>query len=222
MEAQLSFFGQPRRRSTTTALPKREAPSIVIYFAILPPEDVCRAMIRLRQETVARERIFGRPVAPERLHISIAPLMRCSPSNIPDVEPRARDIAAGVTMPSFDVVFDRVQTFNSKDRDEAHRRYYLVLDGRDLPGLMRLNDLFRRAFVRCGSIAAMPSAFNPHLTLFYANRPIAPRDVPPIRWTVRDIALVQSGQGRYVILKRWPLKAREGSHHLPSPKIGGG
>jgi 2'-5' RNA ligase len=75
---------------------------------------------------------------------------------------------------------------------------------------MRLNDLFRRALVRFGSNMAMPSAFNPHLTLFYANRPIAPRDIAPIRWTVRDMALVRSfhGLGRYEVVKRWRLPAR--------------
>jgi 2'-5' RNA ligase len=184
--------------------------SVVTYFAILPPEEIRPAMTRLRREVVARERIFGRPAAPERLHISLAPLMRCTPDDIPDFAPPADEIASGVAMSAFDVSFDRVQTFNTRERDEAHRRYYLVLDGHDLPGLMRLHDLFRQSILRCGRASAVPKAFNPHLTLFYANRPIAPRDVPPIRWTVRDIALVQSfhGESRHVIVKRWPLRAR--------------
>jgi 2'-5' RNA ligase len=210
---QLSFFNTTRRAGPA-ALPRRGTASVVTYFAVLPPEEVRDEIIRLRQKTVARERIFGRAVAPERLHISIAPLMRCRPSDIPDfaqeIEPRADGIASHVKMPAFDVVFDRVQTFNTKDRDEAHRRYYLVLDGSDVPGLLRLNDLFRQSLVRCGLGTAMPKAFNPHLTLFYASRPIAPRDIASIRWTVRDVALVQSfhGEGRHVILKRWPLPGR--------------
>ncbi|HVY98583.1 MAG TPA: 2'-5' RNA ligase family protein [Dongiaceae bacterium] len=214
MDAQLSFFGAPRRRPAAALRPGRETAAVVAYFAVLPPVEVRRAMIRLRQETVARERIFGRPVAPERLHISIAPLMRSSPCAVPGfadtIEPLADGIVLQATMPAFDVVLDRVQTFNSRERDAAHRRYYLVLDGGDLPGLMRLNDLFRQSLARRGLGAGMPTAFNPHLTLFYANRPIAPRDVPALRWTVRDIALVQSfhGQGRHAILKRWPLAGR--------------
>jgi 2'-5' RNA ligase len=210
---QLSFFS-PQSRPRPAAGPRPQAPSVVYFFAIVPPEEIRLAMIRLRQETVAREKIFGRPVAPERLHISVAPLIRLSPTDIADfeqeVEPLADAISAGLTMSAFDLVLDRVQTFNTKDRDEAHRRYYLVLDSRDPPGLMRLNDLFRQSLVRCGLGAAIPRAFNAHLTLFYANRPIAPRDIRPIRWTVRDVALVQSfhGEGRYVILKRWPFAAR--------------
>jgi len=159
---------------------------------------------------VTRERIFGRSVAPERLHISMAPLMRSSLTDRHGVEPLADEIASQVTMSAFDVVFDRIQTFNTRDRDAAHRRYYLVVDGGDLPGLVRLNELFRRALFRCGLGAAMPKSFSPHLTLFYANRPIAPRSIAPIRWTVRDIALVQSvhGLGRYEIVKRWSLAGR--------------
>jgi RNA 2',3'-cyclic 3'-phosphodiesterase len=214
MEQQLSFFSAPKRRPLMAGWPARGAHSVVTYFAVLPPDEIRQAMIRLRQATVARERIFGRPVAPERLHISLAPLMRCHPNDMPDfaqeVEPLADGIVAQAMMPAFDVVFDRVQTFNSKDRDEAHRRYYLVVDGADLPGLMRLNDLFRQAFIKSGSNVAMPGAFNPHLTLFYANRPIAPRDIAPIRWTVRDMALVHSfrGSGRYEVVRRWRLAAR--------------
>ncbi len=187
---------------------------MVYYFAILPPEDIRLAVIRLRQETVAQERIFGRVVAPARLHISIAPLTRCAPTDIPDfpheIEPRADEIAARVTMSAFKVGLDRIQTFITRDREEAHRRYYLVLDGSDVPGLLRLNDLFRQSLLRCGLGAAMPKAFNPHLTLFYANRPVAPRDIAPIQWTVDDVALVQSfhGEGRYEVLKRWPLRGR--------------
>jgi len=48
--------------------------AVVYYFAVLPPDDVRLDLLCLRQDTVAQERIFGRPVAPERLHISIAPL----------------------------------------------------------------------------------------------------------------------------------------------------
>jgi len=209
METQLSFFGSPKRRTAATIWPRREAPSVVTYFAILPPDEIHVAMIQLRQETVARERIFGRAVAPERLHLSLAPLLRrrAADGSAQAIEPLADQIASRVTMSAFDVVFDRIQTFNTKDRDETQRRYYLVLDGADLPGLMRLNDLYRRSLIRCGLGAAMPKPFNPHLTLFYANRPIAPRAIPPIRWRVRDVALVQSvhGSGRCEIVKRWPL-----------------
>jgi len=218
---QLSFFKTATRRPIPAALPRPTTNAVVTYFAVLPPAEIQGAIIRLRQETVKRERIFGRAVALERLHISIAPLHRYAPTDIPDLERLATDIVSGVAMSAFDVRFDRVQTFNTKDRDEARRRYYLVLDSQDAPGLMRLNDLFRQSLARHGLSAAMPKAFNPHMTLFYANRPVAPHDISPIRWTVRDVALVRSGlvPGRYDVLKRWPLAAR--SNHLPVPKIGG-
>ena len=111
-------------------------------------------------------------------------------------------------MSAFNVSFDRLQTFDTKDRNEAGRRYYLVLDSHEAPGLMRLNELFRQSLVRCGVSPAMPNAFNPHLTMFYANRPISPRDVRPILWPVRHFTLVQSfhGEGRHVFLKHWRLR----------------
>lgn len=50
--------------------------------------------------------------------------------------------------------------------------------------------------------------FVPHLTLFYASRPITPRAIKPIRFLVDEFVLIHSELGltRYNILDRWRLK----------------
>src|SRR5258708_2614648 len=127
--AQLGLFGAARPRVVPAVRGRRATLSVVYYFAVVPPDDVRLGLLRLRQDTVAQVRIFGRAVAPERLHISIAPFMRCSPADAPDfvtdIEPRADEIVSHIKMPAFDVRFEQLQTFGTRDRDEAHRRYYL-------------------------------------------------------------------------------------------------
>src|SRR5690242_836547 len=104
MGVQLSFFAAPRRSpGPASPLPRPEPAAVVTYFAILPPEDVRDAIVRLRHETVKRERIFGRAVAPERLHISIAPLVHGMPTDVPVFAPLGDDIAYNARMSAFDV-----------------------------------------------------------------------------------------------------------------------
>lgn len=212
MSAQLPLFGGLPTRPVahgTRAQRGMHMDRVVYFFAVLPPDELRPHLAHLRNAVVAHERIVGRPAALDRLHISIAPLASFERGEpLPSagrVEALAARIAARVTMRAFDVCFDGVQTFNTRESDASNRRYFLVLCGSDLPGLTQLNDLFRQS--RTSMAAATAKPFNPHMTLFYANRPIAPCDIAPIKWTVRDVALVQSfqGEGRHVILRRWPL-----------------
>ena len=49
--------------------------------------------------------------------------------------------------------------------------------------------------------------YEPHLTLLYDDRCVAEQAIDIVSWTVREFVLVHSlhGQGRYVMLGRWPL-----------------
>ena len=205
---QLSLFGSsipPRMGS-----PRAPAPKVVHFFAVLPPDEIRAELTRLRLDMAAQERFHGKAVAPERLHLSIARLYDCEPADLPKsmkhLEALANEIAVRVTMPSFEVCFDRLQTFRlKKDKQTWQYQYLLVLSSAPTAGLVRFRDLFRRSFAKRG--LGVTKAFNPHISLIYGNRPIAPRNVTPRQWVVGDFALVQSfhGQGKHVILKRWPL-----------------
>jgi 2'-5' RNA ligase len=213
---QLSLFDPSRPlREEMRRAPIRRGPvwqradRVVHFFAVLPPEEIRSDLTRLRLQTIERERIVGRPVPSERLHISIARLCDCAPADLPKLMKStaclADEIASRVTMPRFDVSFDRLQTFINVDKKTRERKSLLVLCDGSPSQVSRFYALFRASFARRG--VPLPKVFNPHLTLYYGNRPIAPRDVAPLRWTVQEFVLVQSfhGQSKHVILKRWPL-----------------
>jgi 2'-5' RNA ligase len=210
---QLSLFGAPALFRPIAPEPDRPRPGrvkIAYFLAVLPTDAVRRRLTHMRRETVAQQRLFGRCVAAECLHVTLAPILSHEPGALYLGEAAVALVDAvmsRVAMSPFKVCFDSLQTFRTKKAGTVYDEYPLVLCGSDLPGLARLHDLIRRSRARFGIHAAMPAGFTPHVTLFYGHRPIAPQDVPPIRWTVHEVALVQSfqGQGRHVILKRWPL-----------------
>jgi 2'-5' RNA ligase len=51
------------------------------------------------------------------------------------------------------------------------------------------------------------AAFEPHVTLAYDVRMIAPHEVAPIAWRAHEFVLVHSllGKTQQVVLDRWPL-----------------
>jgi 2'-5' RNA ligase len=50
--------------------------------------------------------------------------------------------------------------------------------------------------------------YNPHVTLLYDKREILQQIIEPVRWTVREFALVRSliGHRMHVPLQRWQLR----------------
>ncbi len=211
-----------KNRSTPNPLPlegpqpSQSAPShaarkdrVVYFFAVLPPDGIRWDIARLRVDTVDRERIACDPAAADRLHVSLARLCDCAPSEVArsldQITALADVIAARVTMRRFGVCFDQLQTFINVDRETRKRKCLLVLCDEFGLGLHRLHDLLWASFIANG--IRIPKAFNPHMTLNYDSRSVVACDVVPYRWTVQDFAFVQSfhGKGRHVILKRWPL-----------------
>lgn len=113
-------------------------------------------------------------------------------------------VCAAVSMPPFEVIVDRAESFPAPPRRGRARQYPTVLrcGGDSLFELHRLLANAMRAFgFRPGD------GFQPHVTIIYADKMIAPQSVATVRWTVHDFALVHSERGltKYNILGRWPL-----------------
>jgi 2'-5' RNA ligase len=116
---------------------------------------------------------------------------------------KASDAAAKVKASPFAVMFNRVESFSGRD---GH--YPLVLRGDDgVVGLEMLNRSLAVSMRMMGLKASLN--FTPHLTLSYVERPIKERLIPPVRWTVREFALVHSliGETKYIRLGCWSLGA---------------
>ncbi|WP_379072861.1 2'-5' RNA ligase family protein [Mesorhizobium sp. UC22_110] len=115
----------------------------------------------------------------------------------------AKCAANSFSTDAFDVCFDRIVTFPGGRPD---RRATVLLGGST-----SLKDFQRRlgvALISNGLRGALN--FNPHITLFYSSRSVAPQQIGPLRFTVRTFSLVHSERGltKYNILESWLMQAK--------------
>jgi 2'-5' RNA ligase len=190
---------------TQIALPGFEAtPVHAVFFALFPPEDTAVQLLRHLPHLRDEHGLTGQPVKAERLHITLYYL------GDHEEQPKrtvamARDAMANIAMPPFDVVLDRVTSFRGKPGNNP-----LVLTGGDgLAGVIALQQFLDTALVKGRPIET------PHMTLLYDERLVEEQAVEAaIRWTARELVLVQSvadrtsghQRTRHVPLARWPLR----------------
>jgi 2'-5' RNA ligase len=106
---------------------------------------------------------------------------------------RAVEAVQSVSMPCFNVRFDRIVSFANIDNHPL-----VLLGGSELSKLRefhaRLGSILRNA-----GFKRIQKSFTPHVTLLYDSRLVPETAVPPVSWTVRNFALVHSpyGQSRH-------------------------
>ena len=190
------FYRAPQR-----PLPKRATDNL--YFAVLPDPEAARRMTEVGARFRDRYGLPGRVQPAHLLHISLAHvgLFAGLPAPIVSV---ARRAGAGVRMAPFEVSFDRAIGFSGG-------QHPLVLccsrgDGE----FAELRKAIAGAMLHTGFRADPSVGLTPHVTLVYNGLTVPPTMLDqPISWTVRELVLVDSLQGRsrHVHLGRWPLQA---------------
>ncbi|MCC8405893.1 2'-5' RNA ligase family protein [Paraburkholderia sp. MMS20-SJTN17] len=189
-------------------LPKletRSPPTDGLFFAVYPDANTAAGIAKLAQqlcvEAQARSRVRGKPLAVDRLHVTLRHLGNFAGGLPADVVEAAKRAAALVSMAPFTVEFDAVASFAKRPRPGP-----VVLVGEhSVRGLHALHDALE-AGLEAGGIE--PDArFTPHLTLAYGLPWIGRRPAEPVCWNVREFALMHSllGQSRHIVLARWPL-----------------
>ena len=172
-----------------------------LFFALLPPPDVCPAIDQLGMTLQRAHRLNGRRIGKAQQHATLASLYHpCSP--LTETIARARSVAADIQHPPFPLSFEWSESFRLH-----RRRHPLVLRGdQGLRALVGFRREIRARMTRAG-FAVTPS-FTPHLTLLWADDCVEAHPLAPIGWTARDFALVLSlvGQSRHIHLARWPLQ----------------
>ncbi len=176
-----------------------------LLFLIYPDLDTAARISERVPDLRAEHGLRGKPVATDRLHITLNHLG--DHAGVPrDMVALAREAAETVAARSFDVVFDRIVSFSGKPGNPLP----LVLRGDDELGPLldfqqRLATAMRKTGSRIGKWAE--SKFTPHVTLLYDRHSVVERAIEPIRWTVSEFVLVHSlvGQTQHVVLGRWPL-----------------
>jgi 2'-5' RNA ligase len=168
-----------------------------VFFALWPDPRVAAAIVRATRRAVRLS--GGRPMAKDRLHVTVAFL-----GELDRDELERAQTAAPVATGAFDIVLDRLGFF-------VHSRV-LWLAPRIVPQELHALEqqlwekLDERGFER------EPRIFRPHVTLARRARAVEDDAVDAVRWPVADLALVESlpagKRTHYEVLERWPLEPR--------------
>jgi 2'-5' RNA ligase len=165
-----------------------------VFFALWPDEATRAAISRATREAVRAS--GGRPIAKERLHLTVAFLGELTAAGV-DVARGAPPIPVG----PFELLLDAVGTW-----PESKILWLAPSSTPDALGQLEarlLDALVERGF------HGEERVYRPHVTLARRARPVETH-VEPVRFAVRDLALVESfPEGRhsvhYEVLERWPL-----------------
>lgn len=172
-----------------------------IFFAILP-DGVAAMRIDVRAQTLCRDnRITAQPLGPARYHVSLWGLEAPAWAEATAIA-IMRQMAEPISAPSFAVQFDEAVSFSPKARSHP-----LVLISRDtLPALNDLRSALDQAMNAAGFTG--PASYNPHVTMLYSQRQVAPITIPPVSWRAHDFVLLRLSQdkSRYDCFGRWPLR----------------
>jgi 2'-5' RNA ligase len=164
-----------------------------VFFALWPDEATRSAIVRATRRPV--QLCGGRPIAKERLHLTVAFLGELTDEQLE----RARS-AAPIRVGAFDLTLDTVGVWPQSR--------VLWLAGSEVPEPLDALEqelweaLEARGFVREERV------YRPHVTLARRARPVD-EQVAPVSWRVEELVLVESlpvGKSvHYEVLDRWPL-----------------
>ena len=189
-------------------LPGLEAPPVPtdgLFFAVFPDMRTATGIAKLAQQLCSETRSKSKPLAANRLHVTLLHLGNFAGGLPPARVDAAMNAAASISMEPFSVEFDSAVSFAIKPRPGP-----LVLGGGEgVIGLHALHDALGLALQNAGFGDRAVSPYTPHVTLAYGMPPIATRPVEAVSWNVREFALVHSllGRTRHVVLARWALAA---------------
>lgn len=174
-----------------------------LFWALSPPADTAASVVGLAAQLCRDLGLHGKLIDPPRLHVTLHPLgySVCGPR---DLVAAANEAAASIRVPQFDVVFDRVMSFDRKRRDQP----FVLRASHDLAALVTFHRALGAAMMKVGLGRWVSMHFTPHMTMLYDKHVVAQRPVEPVRWTVRDFVLVHSlvGHGQHRHLAHWPLQ----------------
>lgn len=179
-----------------------------LYYFLYPPHSVAALAVDCRQR-LRRQDGAGKPMPPERLHVTLHPLGRFV--NRIQEEPLKLALAVGSAMDeaSFDIAFDQVRS-HAGGGDIGGME--LVGRGPVMREVRRFQRRLGEEMLRLGFPAdRVRTRFFPHMTLDYAPGPVEGQTITPIAWRVTQLYLVDSlyGQSRHEVLACWSLTQRQ-------------
>jgi len=181
-----------------------EAPPVTdrLFFAIFPDAETAAGIARHAATLRASHQLSGRPLAPERFHVTLHHLGDHAGVRR-DIVSMAHQAAKAMTAPPFEVVFDRAASFHNGGNNP-----FVLQGGEGLEALRAFQRDLGSAMARAGLGKWVDKTFTPHVTMLYDRRLVAEQPLSPVRWTVSEFILVHSLLGRteHVPLARWTLR----------------
>ncbi|ODT72227.1 MAG: hypothetical protein ABS75_05415 [Pelagibacterium sp. SCN 63-23] len=177
------------------------------YFALFP-SPAQSARIEDGARRLGRRYNVHHVVHASRIHISLNGLKRGA-ELAPEQMQEALEVGAAVRRPAFDLLFDRIQSWDGGRSGGGRRLVPTVLCCSEPPReAAALYDDLRRVMQALG-LHVGARTFNPHVTLWYAPTRLPPRNLArPLRFRVDRFCLAHTivGSDRAEHLASWPLK----------------
>lgn len=163
-----------------------------LFFAVFPDPATATRIAAVGQELRCQHGLKGKALATERLHVSLHHVGDYYLRLPDEVVSAAREVAAGVHLPSFTVAFNSAASFRGRPDNQP-----FVLRGDDgVIGLTMLQQALGAAMEKAG-LGRCAAHYTPHVTLMYGDRFVADQSVePPVDWAVGEFVLVHSLLGR--------------------------
>jgi 2'-5' RNA ligase len=181
-----------------------------LFFAIFLDADTAAVAVEQARQLRLQHQLRGRVQPAERLHVTLHWLRdhEVLPQGLLRAAKTAGGRAADGAAP-FDVLFDRVESLG--EANGPGKRPLVLAGSKGLAALRGFQRLLGGAMSDAGIGRYARSAFKPHVTLLRDETFVAAHPVRPLRWTVRELVLIDSwqGLGRYDVLGRWPLISRQ-------------
>ncbi len=180
-------------------------PTDRLFFAIFPDAAAAERIALLAQRLRSEHRLKGSPLGTERFHVTLHHLGDYA--GLPQgIVAEAIKAAATISMPQFDVAFDRALSFHGR----SGNRPFVLRGCDDLIALETFHRDLGTALNKAGlAVGRAQPPYKPHTTLLYDDSLVLERPVETVTWTAREFVLVHSLLGRtvHVPLARWPLSS---------------
>lgn len=162
-----------------------------LFFAVYPDPETAGRIAATAERLRARHGLTAPAFPPERFHVTLYGLgaYESAPASVLD---GAKTAAEAIEMPPFVVELTHAMSWG---RGQGRRTLVLV-GGDGVGGLEAVRAQLEVAVPKALPALRPPPPFNTHLTLLYDPREIAEEPIEPIRWTVRELVLTDSLQGR--------------------------
>jgi 2'-5' RNA ligase len=180
------------------------APTDRLFFALCPDPATAQRIAQIAQSLRQCAGLKGKPLEPERLHITLHHLG--DTVGLPtQVVAAATQAAEGLGAAAFDVSFERAESFAGR----ARARPFVLRGEVGLVELLSFQQLLGVAMAKAGLGRWVEPRFTPHVTLLYDDQLVGPQAIEPVGWRVTEFVLVHSllGQHKHVMLGRWPLRS---------------